>query len=138
MRNDSDARAKSHLKISSGPPSSDLLVSARHPRFTLHESLIPGITKPSKDLAKREGSPSIHRIITPMGTIKSQKCSLQIIPLQIEVIDEASLAHVGEEGQMPPVNQPIPLKTLSINSICTENITQSDVSPPNIENLSQS
>jgi hypothetical protein len=63
-----------------------------------------------------------------------------MVPLQIEVIDEASkvsLDHVWEEGRMSATNQLIARKNLSINSICTDIVTQSDVSPPNLGNLNQ-
>ncbi len=61
-------------------------------------------------------------------------------PMQIEIIDEASkasLANVWEEASMPEINQLITRKNRSINSICTEIVARSDVSPPNIGKFSQ-
>jgi hypothetical protein len=97
--NEFDARTMKLLKIMGGP-GSELFDNPRHPRFTLGEALLPGTIENSIDMPKEEIA-SNKRIIRPLSTFKSLKCSLQMIPLQIEVIDEASkasLAHVWEEG----------------------------------------
>jgi hypothetical protein len=122
--NEFDARTMSLHKVLGGP-GSDLFENPRHPRFTLGEALMPGIIETSMDMHKEE-STSNKRIIRPLSTLKSLRCSLQMVPLQIEVIDEASKAsldHVWEEGRMSAKNQLIPRKNLSINSICTDIVT---------------
>ena len=72
--NEFDARTMTLHKILGGP-GSDLFENPRHPRLTLGDALMPGIIETSMDMQKEE-SVSNKRIIRPLSTIKSLKCSL--------------------------------------------------------------
>lgn len=72
--NEFDARTMNLLKIIGGP-GSDLFENPRHPRLTLGDALMPEIIETTMDMQKEE-SVSIKRIIRPLSTIKSLKCSL--------------------------------------------------------------
>ena len=73
--NEFDARTMTLLKILGGP-GSDLFENPRHPRLTLGDALMPGIIETSMDMMSKEESVSNKRIIRPLSTIKSLKCSL--------------------------------------------------------------
>ena len=88
----------------------------------------------SKISTNQDDNDNTQRIIRPITTIKSVKCSLLLAPLHIEVIDEASKGNsvINQEEQKGEESIPrIPFnfnKDSSIKSFKTDAITTSELS----------